>query len=221
MNSPVQAIAVPEKDLIDRIADSLPADLRADYYREMRHCRSLSENDEMLRILRAMQFLTLLIHQAPARLATEREQLDLKLDGCVSSLMTIEKRLDALPEGVSSKIGPDKVAARINESLRQQFFETTIPQSGEALAFAAAQLKRSVAEFVTTMREINNKYDGAATEARAAIDGIQSSIAFATRTSKEATENLMRTLIRVHWTTILLGALAIFLIGCLVGVSFR
>ena len=189
MNSPVQAIAVPEKDLIDRIADSLPADVRADYYREMRHCRSLSENDEMLRILRAMQFLTLLIHQAPARLATEREQLDLKLDGCVSSLMTIEKRLDALPEGVSSKIGPDKVAARINESLRQQFFETTIPQSGEALAFAAAQLKRSVAEFVTTMREINNKYDGAATEARAAIDGIQSSIAFATRTSKEATES--------------------------------
>ena len=70
MNSPVQAIAVPEKDLIDRIADSLPADVRADYYREMRHCRSLPENDEMLRILRAMQFLTLLIHQAPARLAT-------------------------------------------------------------------------------------------------------------------------------------------------------
>jgi ElaB/YqjD/DUF883 family membrane-anchored ribosome-binding protein len=71
------------------------------------------------------------------------------------------------------------------------------------------------------MREINNKYDGAATEARAAIDGIQSSIAFATRTSKEATENLTRTLIHVHWTTILLGALAIFLIGCLVGISFR
>ena len=57
MNSPVQAIAVPEKDLIDRIAESLPADVRADYYREMRHCRSLPENDEMLRILRAMQFL--------------------------------------------------------------------------------------------------------------------------------------------------------------------
>ena len=56
MNSPVQAIAVPENDLIDRIAESLPADVRADYYREMRHCRSLPENDEMLRILRAMQF---------------------------------------------------------------------------------------------------------------------------------------------------------------------
>ena len=45
-----------EPDLIDRIANALPAEVRADYYREMRHCRSLPENDEMLRILRAMQF---------------------------------------------------------------------------------------------------------------------------------------------------------------------
>jgi hypothetical protein len=221
VNSPVQAIAVPEKDLIDRIADSLLVELRADYYREMRHCRSLPENDEMLRILRVMQFLTILIHQAPARLATEREQLNENLAGTVSALRTIENRLDSLPEAVSSNIAPEKVAARVTESLRQQFLQTTIPQSGEVLASAAAQLKRSVGEFVTTVREINNKYDGAATEARAAIDAIQSSIAWATRTSKEATESLTRTLIRVHWTTILLGALGIFLIGCLVGVSFR
>jgi hypothetical protein len=221
VNSPVQAIAVPEKDLIDRIADSLPADVRADYYREMRHCRSLPENDEMLRILRAMQFLTILIHQAPGRLAAEREELDNNLTGCLSALKTIEKRLETLPEGVSSSIGPEKVAARITESLRQQFFQTTIPQSGEMLASAAAQLKRSVAEFVATMREINNKYDGAATEAHAAIDGVQSSIAWATRTSKEATESLTRTLIRVHWATVLVGALGIFMIGCLVGASFR
>ena len=122
--------------------------MRADYYREMRHCRSLPENDEMLRILRAMQFLTLLIHQAPARLAAEREQLDRNLDRCISALKTIEKRLEVLPEGVSSSIGPEKVAARINESLRQQFVQTTIPQTGEALAAAAAELKQSVAELV-------------------------------------------------------------------------
>ena len=36
-----------EPDLTDRIADGLPADIRADFYREMRHCRSLPENDEM------------------------------------------------------------------------------------------------------------------------------------------------------------------------------
>jgi hypothetical protein len=33
-----------EPDLIDRIASALPEKVRSDYYREMRHCRSLPEN---------------------------------------------------------------------------------------------------------------------------------------------------------------------------------
>jgi len=65
MNALAQPVELcrEEPDLIDRIAEKLPPDVRADYYR--RHCRSLPENDEMLRILRAMQFLVLLIEQAP------------------------------------------------------------------------------------------------------------------------------------------------------------
>src|SRR5262245_46509451 len=102
----------------------------------MRHCRSLPANDEMLRVIRAMQFLMLLIHTAPGRLAIEREQLDENLAGCISALSAIEKRLDALPEALSSSIGPERVAAQVNESLRQQFFQTTIPQTSEALASA-------------------------------------------------------------------------------------
>jgi hypothetical protein len=195
------------------IADNLPAEVRADYYREMHHCRSLPENDEMLRILRAMQFLTLLIDQAPTRLATERKQLDLKLDGCVSALATIESRLEALPEGVSSKIGPEQVAARINERLRQEFAETTIPKTGTALAVAAAQLERSVAEFVKAAREINNKYDGTATAALAAVQSMESAINSATRTAREATAQLTRRLLDFHWWLLTIGAVVIFLLG--------
>lgn len=213
MNALIKSSTVPEKDLIDRIADNLPAEVRADYYREMRHCRSLPDNDEMLRILRAMQFLTLLIHQAPARLATERGQLDLKLDGCLSALTTIESRLEALPEGVSSKIGPEQVAVRINESLRQQFAETTIPQTGAALAVAAAQLQRSVAEFAKAASEINCKYDGAATAARAAVQNIESAINSATRSAREATAELTRTLVEFHWWILTIGAVVIFFLG--------
>ena len=57
-----------EPDTLDRIANALPPEVRADYYREMRHLRSLPENDEMLRILRAMQFLGvlfLMLHLEP------------------------------------------------------------------------------------------------------------------------------------------------------------
>ena len=79
-------LAAPEPDLIDRIAQALPEEVRADYYREMAHCRTLPENDEMLRILRAMQFLTVLIEQTPGRVATEREQLAEVLARAISTM---------------------------------------------------------------------------------------------------------------------------------------
>src|SRR3954451_24535198 len=98
-----------ETDLIDRIANALPEELRGDYCREMAHCRALPESDEMLRILRAMQFLTVLTEQTPARLAAEREQLATTLSDAVRSLESVhqagvayhkqlEARLSKLPE---------------------------------------------------------------------------------------------------------------------------
>ena len=221
MSLPIKATAVPEKDIIDRIADALPEDLRSDFYREMRHCRGLPENDEMLRILRTMQFLTVLIHQAPARLADERGHLDQNLSGCISALRAIENRLESLPTAVASSIGPEKVAARVNESLRQQFIQTTIPRTAEALTSIAAELKLSVAQIIPALNEIKNKYDGAATDANRAIKNIESSIASATRTAKDATEELTRALIHVHWTTVSLGALIMLTVGFLLGMFFR
>jgi len=213
----VHSVEIAGPDLIDRIAQALPVEVRADYYRELRHCRSLPENDEMLRILRAMQFLTLLIDQVPARVTVEREQLECILAGCVTSLKTIEQRLEALPEGVSSSLAPETVAARINESLRQQFVRTTIPQTSAALAVAAAEIKRSVSEFVTAAREISGKHRSTAAEAREAVSSIESAIESATRLSREATKDLVQTLLRLNWTTLVAGALSVYLFGLLTG----
>src|SRR5437879_13895888 len=74
MNSKAKPPELSMGDLIDRIAKALPADVRADYYRELMHCRALPENDEMLHILRIMQILALLIQDAPDRIVTEREK---------------------------------------------------------------------------------------------------------------------------------------------------
>ena len=74
--------AVPESpnfshsDLTDSIAEALPPNLRAAYYRELIHCRSLPENDEMLRVIRILQILTYLIQQAPAAVVAERDKIE-------------------------------------------------------------------------------------------------------------------------------------------------
>src|SRR6516165_272657 len=111
-----------EPDLIDRIANALPAEVRAEYYRELRHCRSLPENDEMLRILRAMQFSVVLMVQAPERMAAERERLEQIFAGALSTLQQmrqsseahqaqLDQRLARLPEAIAEGINPETIAA--------------------------------------------------------------------------------------------------------------
>ena len=174
-----------ETDLIDRIANALPAEVRADYYREMRHCRSLPENDEMLRILRAMQFLVVLIQQAPERMAAQTEKLREILSEVLKSLRQIwqssqaqqaqlDQRLAQLPPAIAESIRPEAIAEAINESLRQQFVLSTIPETAHALTVAGAQVKQSTLEFAQSARALSTAYNGAVEEARKAIAKLES-----------------------------------------------
>ena len=133
----------PEVDLVDRIAQDLPLEVRAAYYRELNHCRSLPENDEMLRILRAMQFLTLLMRQVPDQVTAERARIAALFGQAVQELRdfaqraaeyrsAIEDRLVELPTAVVEGLRPERVAREINESLRQQFAASTIPQTARS-----------------------------------------------------------------------------------------
>jgi hypothetical protein len=179
-------VKTAEPDLIDRIADALPAEIRADFYREMRHCRSLPENDEMLRILRIMQFLTLLMEQIPARIGIEREGFEQLVGMAAESLQSalksteayrddIDQRLTGLPDKIATGISPEIIAGKINESLRQQFIQTTIPQTAEALAIISKELRKSSSEFSATADSLGKAYGGAAYQAEKAIDAIHNS----------------------------------------------
>jgi flagellar motor switch protein FliG len=58
--------------LFDELAGLVPAERQAEYYRVIAHTRTLSPNDEMLRILEAMGLLALLTRETPAAIAAER-----------------------------------------------------------------------------------------------------------------------------------------------------
>jgi len=194
---------IPEADLIDRIANALPADVRADYYRELRHCRSLPENDEMLRILRAMQFSVLLMVQAPVRMAAEREKLERIFAGAMETLQDLrqsseahqaqlDQRLNELPAEIADGINPEGIAGTINESLRQQFVQSTIPETAQALAVAAAQIRRATTDFGRTASTLGDSYRGATEEARRAIGALESTSSNAISSTKRGAEELLR-----------------------------
>jgi predicted TIM-barrel fold metal-dependent hydrolase len=173
-----------DDDLIDRIANFVPAEVRAAFYRELRHCRSLPQNDEMLRIIRAMQFLVLIMVKLPEQMAMERERLEQIVSRSERLLndvhefvdeatRQIDQRLAQISADIAKALNPQAVAAQINENLRQQFIKTTIPETADALAVNAAQIKKATSEFVSTALTLGGAYDGAVVEARRAIEDLR------------------------------------------------
>ena len=232
MRESSQSSAAQESDLIDRIANALPVEVRADYYREMRHCRSLPENDEMLRILRAMGFLVLLMVQAPERMATERLRLEEAMADALRTLQEIcesndthraqlDQRLVQLPADIAEGINPKAIAATINESLRQQFVQSTIPATAEALAVAAAQIKMATAEFGRSANTLGDSYLGAAEGARKAIANLESTGSRAVSSTRRAAEELLNVFREEYrWSVYTLTGLAL-LVGIGVGMWYQ
>lgn len=87
----------PKRDLVDYIAERLPSEARTEYYRVLRHCRTLPESDEILRILNAMQLLTILIYDAPTDILRLGEDQNARIvfSGDTSQIQSVEA-VDAL-----------------------------------------------------------------------------------------------------------------------------
>ena len=221
-----------DDDLLDRIAKALPVEVRADYYRELNHCRSLPEHDEMLRILRAMQFLTLLMNQVPQRVLEQREQLEQLLGTALDRIQDasdssealhrqLTARLSALPAEVARGLSPAEIAREVNESLRQQFVRSTIPETSHALAAAATDMKRVSAEFAQATQKLEDAYDGAVRRAQDAVADLHSTALNATDRVRRAAEELSAVFQReFRWSVYTLSALAL-VVGIALGIFYQ
>jgi hypothetical protein len=72
--SKLAVVPAGEPTLFDSLARLVPEELQKEYYRVLAHARTLSPDDEMLRILEAMGILALLTRHTPKDIADERER---------------------------------------------------------------------------------------------------------------------------------------------------
>jgi hypothetical protein len=205
-------------EMIDSIAEGVPDRLRAAYYRDMRVLHSLSASDEMLRILKVIQWNSVIALQVPARIAAEVGKLDRSLRDNVEALQQVHEHLDHLSDELVGRVSAEAIANQLYESLRQQFVKSTIPQTGKALTVTAGQVKEAVAGLEEVTPKIVAAHKHAAGAALQAVREMKSEISEVAATARQATAELSRTFLHEYrWA---LGLLVVFaaLLGFWLGI---
>ena len=213
MTSKPKETEIPAQKMIDFLAEGQSAEVKAALYREMTYCHSLPQNDEMLRIISILGILTALIKQIPTNIAVEREGfkrlfaeatylLNETLSASTRYLKDLNARLTKLPEEIGSGINARTIADSINENLRQQFALSTIPQTAQALASAAEEMKGTAKEFSTTAENLGDSYRGCVAKAQQAIGDINKSVSQAADTANRAIHEFTSHFHNAYWRSL-------------------
>jgi calcineurin-like phosphoesterase family protein len=159
-------LAVAESEnqtLFDELARLVPAERQAEYYRVIAHTRTLSPNDEMLRVLEAMGILALLTRETPAEIAAERKSLRKILESSASQAIAVEKRmaryashlesrLIQLPTELETGLDPPRIAKLLGESLRQCFQQSGLPDKFRSVE----EMDQTILERLNASAEAND-----------------------------------------------------------------
>jgi hypothetical protein len=169
--------------LFDELAGLVPEERLTEYYRVIAHTRTLSPNDEMLRILEAMGVLALLTRETPAAIATERKLLREILGTSATQASVVEKRMEQyasrlesrlaqLPKELETGLDPPRIAKLLGESLRQSFQRSGLPDTARALGQSCSERNSVQKQLVNVLREVAHPDVGVVARIRSANDSL-------------------------------------------------
>ena len=217
-----------EPDLVEKIAKSLPLDIRAEFLNEMRYLRSLPENDELLRVLHVMMFLSHMTEQIPVRILTEREKMESACNAVIATAKRLEtngseyykqlhSRLIRLPEDVAKGISPTAIVELINDNLKQQFDLSTIPTVAGELNTNAEEIKIATKQYARATAELSSSWHTSADKAHEAIRNINHSVSKAADTAEKATAAFTITFRKTYRRMLSIICVSALLIGTMTG----
>jgi hypothetical protein len=180
--SPLHDFDEPESGgstLFDSLARLVPEELQTAYYRVLAHTRTLSPDDEMLRILEAMGVLALLTRHTPKEIADERERIQKMLDlhlqfsdesqqKMLDYVHFIESRLAGLPSEIEVRLDPQQIAKFLGEGLRQHFVQSGLPDTVAGLQATTAAMGSVQKQLVGVLRDLADSQHGVVAQVESA-----------------------------------------------------
>jgi hypothetical protein len=174
------------EDLFDEIASLLEPGQREHFCRCMLYFKHLRPDDELLRLVHAIGFLAFLIRDAPHAVAVERAQLAQLLETSLATIKAageawqayqrqLEDRLTSLPADLAQGISPEAIARAITESLRQQFVQSGLPATADALTALAQQMTQATGPLQRAAGQLH-ACTGIANQAYVALEQVRASV---------------------------------------------
>lgn len=181
-------IGSEERTLFDELASLVPEERQAEYYRVIAHTRTLSPNDEMLRILEAMGVLALITRETPGEIAAERQMLRKIMEASAAQASAVEEqmeqyalrlesRLAQLPKELEAGLDPSRIAKLLGESLRQSFQRSGLPDTSKALGQSCCEMNSIQKRLVNVLCEVGHPDVGVVARVRSANDSLLRSMA--------------------------------------------
>ena len=216
------------ENLFDAIGKLVKPERREYFYQRMLYFRHLRPEDEILRIAEAMGFLRLVIGEAPQEMAREREQLAEILARSAEAMQAahraslqyhqrLEARLTQLPAEIAEGISAEAIAAKLSESLRQQFQETGLPAVAHAIGVQARTLHLTSKELSVVLGEFGDPKNGAVPRVHEALTWMKADL-------KNAADHVrveMNGLGKELWRTIAILCLGALMIGFFMGTLYH
>ena len=227
--SKVAVISAGEPTLFDSLARLVPEELQAAYYRVLAHTRTLSPDDEMLRILEAMGILALLTRHTPKDIADERERFQEMLDlhrqfsneaqhKMLSYVHELEARISVLPGEIEAGLDPQQIAKLLGESLRQHFLQSGITATVNGLQTTNTALTAAQKELSSALRILSDSHGGIIAQVESANNRLTYSLESRAKTIDALLHELKGDLLRI-WIPLACGAT--LLVGMFCGMEIQ
>lgn len=230
--SPLQNLEIElagEPTMFDSLARLVPDDLQAAYYRVLAHTRTLSPDDEMLRILEAMGILALLTRQTPKDITDERERFQKLLSlhrqssdeaqrKMLGYLRELEARIADLPSEVEAGLAPKEIAKMLGESLRQHFLQCGVPDTVKALQTISTAMTSAQDELSSALHSLTDSHRGVVAQVERANQRVEYSLENRAKTIDALLHEWKSDLLRI-WIPIVAGAA--MLIGLFGGMEIQ
>jgi vacuolar-type H+-ATPase subunit E/Vma4 len=229
VTSKLAIVTAGEPTLFDSLARLVPEELQTAYYRVLAHTRTLSPDDEMLRILEAMGILALLTRHTPKDMADERERFQeiLELHRRSSNeaqqkmreyLRALESRISALPSEIRTGLDPKEIAKLLGESLRQHFLQSGMQDTVKALEATSSAMTSAQKELSTALRGLSDSQGGVIAQVERANNRLEYSLESRARTFDALLHEWKSDLLRI-WIPLIAGAA--MLIGLFGGMEIQ